>query len=244
MIIAVTLALLSAFTNSSQHTKYGLYFLLSIKHLWLVTLGNMHMTHILHVQVPVHHNNVLASGTKLPEWKYIHTNLTLTSAPLLLTPKHVENLKKHYFSLLDDFSPFLQVVLCSPTARLPIRSLPQAASHNLSALQDQLIPAHGKALIDIGISFTVPSGTYGCIAPQSSLTTKHMIDVSVGVIDEDYTGSVKVLLFNHGDSDFHIQAGDCIAQLILECISISTVLQVNSLDNTTCASLGFGSTRR
>ena len=71
-----------------------------------------------------------------------------------------------------------------------------------------------------------------------------MIDIGAGVIDEDYTGPVKVLLFNHGDSDFQIHARDCIAQLILERISTPTVLQVNSLDNTTCASSGFGSTGR
>ena len=71
-----------------------------------------------------------------------------------------------------------------------------------------------------------------------------MINVGVGVIDEDYTGLVKVLLFNHGDSDFQIHAGDRIAQLILERISTPTVLQVNSLDTTTRASSGFGSTGR
>ena len=69
-----------------------------------------------------------------------------------------------------------------------------------------------------------------------------MIDVGARVIDEDYTGPVKVLLFNHGDSDFQIQAGDRITQLILEHISTPTVLQVNSLNTTTRASSGFGST--
>ena len=69
-----------------------------------------------------------------------------------------------------------------------------------------------------------------------------MIDVGTGVIDENYTGSVKVLLFNHRDSDFQIQAGDHIAQLILERISTPIVLQVNSLDTTTRASSDFGST--
>ena len=70
-----------------------------------------------------------------------------------------------------------------------------------------------------------------------------MIDVGAGVIDEDYTSLVKVLLFNHGDSNFQIHASDRIAQLILKCISTSTVLHVNSLNNTTCASSGFESTR-
>ena len=117
-------------------------------------------------------------------------------------------------------------------------------SHDLSALQDQVIPAHGKALINISISFTVSIGTYSYITPWSFLAAKHMIDVGAEVIDEDYTSLVKVLLFNHRDSDFQIRTSDRIAQLILEHISTPTVLQVNSLMTTTHASSGFGFTGR
>ena len=40
-----------------------------------------------------------------------------------------------------------------------------------------------------------PDGVYGRVAPRSGLAVKHCINVGAGVIDPDYTGEVKVVLF-------------------------------------------------
>ena len=48
--------------------------------------------------------------------------------------------------------------------------------------------------------------TDGRIAPRSGLAVKNFIDTGAGVIDADYRGEVKVLLFNHAETDF---AGEC-----------------------------------
>ncbi len=53
-----------------------------------------------------------------------------------------------------------------------------------------------------GLAVAVPPGTYGRVAPRSGLAFKHFIDTGAGVIDEDYRGELKVLLFNHSESDF------------------------------------------
>ena len=44
--------------------------------------------------------------------------------------------------------------------------------------------------------------TDGRIAPRSGLAAKNFIDTGAGVIDADYRGEVKVLLFNHSEQDF------------------------------------------
>lgn len=46
------------------------------------------------------------------------------------------------------------------------------------------------------------------------------------MIDSDYRGPVFVLLFNHSDVDFTVEAGDRIAQLILEKVEYSEVVEV------------------
>lgn len=69
-----------------------------------------------------------------------------------------------------------------------------------------------------------------------------MIDTGAGVIDADYRGNVGVILFNHGKEDFKVQAGDRIAQLILERIETPEVVVVASLDETERGANGFGST--
>ena len=64
------------------------------------------------------------------------------------------------------------------------------------------MPKRGKALIATGLSFAIPEGSYGRIAPRSGLALKHSIDTGAGVIDSDYRGEVHVLLFNHSDQEF------------------------------------------
>ena len=56
--------------------------------------------------------------------------------------------------------------------------------------------------------------------------------MGAGVIDAQYRGEIKVLLFNHSDKDFSIEPGDRIAQLLIQKVESIHFLQVNSLDNT------------
>jgi len=54
-----------------------------------------------------------------------------------------------------------------------------------------------------GLTFPGLGGlTDGRIAPRSGLAVKSFIDTGAGVIDADYRGQVKVLLFNHSEADF------------------------------------------
>ena len=71
-------------------------------------------------------------------------------------------------------------------------------------------------LIDTEIAAGFPPGTYGRIASRSGLALHHHITVFGGVIDPDYTGTIKILLYNFGDNVFEINKHDRIAQLILE----------------------------
>lgn len=85
-----------------------------------------------------------------------------------------------------------------------------AAGFDLYAAEDTVVHKGDRALIstDLLREHTV-------IAPRSGNAVKHGINVGAGVIDADYAGHVKVLLFNHG-SPFRVACGDRIAQLILE----------------------------
>lgn len=69
-----------------------------------------------------------------------------------------------------------------------------------------------------------------------------MIDVGAGVIDADYRGEVKVLLFNLGQTDFKIKEGDRIAQLIVEKCTPTELKEMGELADTNRGDQGFGST--
>lgn len=44
-----------------------------------------------------------------------------------------------------------------------------AAGYDLYAAEEKVIPARGKALVDLQLSIAVPEGTYGRVAPRSGL---------------------------------------------------------------------------
>ncbi|WWC66503.1 uncharacterized protein I206_100405 [Kwoniella pini CBS 10737] len=141
-----------------------------------------------------------------------------------------------------DLAVQLDVQLLSERGTMPTLGSDFAAGMDLYSAEDKVVPARGKALIDLQISIAVPNGHYGRIAPRSGLASKHSIQTGAGVIDADYRGPVMVLLFNHSDVDFQVHSNDRIAQLILERISIPRLNQVESLDATVRGAGGFGST--
>ncbi|CAG8558386.1 3906_t:CDS:2 [Ambispora leptoticha] len=139
-------------------------------------------------------------------------------------------------------SPQLKVQLMHKNAQMPRRGSGGAAGYDLYSAEDTVISARGKALISTGLAIQVPYDAYGRIAPRSSLASKNSIDCGAGVIDADYRGEVKILLFNFGDSDFPVKTGDRIAQLIIERIYTPEIVKVDELDNSPRGDKGFGST--
>ncbi|KAK4105322.1 dUTP diphosphatase, partial [Parathielavia hyrcaniae] len=138
--------------------------------------------------------------------------------------------------------PPLLIKRLSDKARLPTRGSAFAAGYDLYAAHDTTIPARGKELVDTDLSMSIPVGTYGRIAPRSGLAAKHFIDTGAGVIDADYRGPLKVLLFNHADSDFEVKEGDRVAQLVIERIYTPEVVEVQELEASVRGAGGFGST--
>jgi dUTP pyrophosphatase len=136
----------------------------------------------------------------------------------------------------------LLVKRLSDKAKLPTRGSAFAAGYDIYASKDTTVPARGKVLVDTDISIAVPLGTYGRIAPRSGLASKNFIDTGAGVIDADYRGQVKVLLFNHAETDYEVKQGDRIAQLVLERIYTPEVQEVEELEVSIRGAGGFGST--
>lgn len=105
-----------------------------------------------------------------------------------------------------------------------------------------MVKAKNKLLISSGLAIAVPEGHYGRMAPRSGLAVKKFIDVGAGVIDCDYRGEIKILLFNFSDEDFEVKKGERIAQLIIEKIAMPVLKEVENLEETDRGEGGFGST--
>ena len=135
----------------------------------------------------------------------------------------------------------LQVVKITDKATFPTKAYRNSAGHNLYSAYDYKIPPQGKEKIMTDIRVKVPEGTYGRIAPRSGPAMQNHISIGAGVVDEDYTGNLSILVFNLSNSEFNIKAGDSVAQLICEKIALPTLIEVTSLTQTERGEKGFGS---
>ena len=99
-------------------------------------------------------------------------------------------------------------------------------------------------LIPTGLCMAIPKQYGGFLLGRSGLAAKFGVSLtnSVGLIDADYRGELKVNLINHGKEPFIVRDGDRIAQFLLMAVPKVEVCTVDSLDETARGQGGFGST--
>jgi len=136
----------------------------------------------------------------------------------------------------------IQVMKMASKATLPTRGSRFSAGHDLYAQEDVLIPAQGQKLVGTEIAIGIPQGTYARRAPRSGLAYNKSIGIGGGVIDADYTGEVRVIMMNHGKKRYQVQEGDRIAQIIIEKVDMSGMMEVDNLQITDRGNKGVGST--
>lgn len=134
-----------------------------------------------------------------------------------------------------------------PGAQLPQRAHRTDAGADLFAWFPESAPSEieiypgEQKLVDTGIAVKIPENFVGLIYNRSSQGKKGItIPHSVGVIDSDYRGNLKVLLKNISDDPYKISAGDRIAQLVIQPVQL--VDFVDSWNDTQRGTGGFGST--
>lgn len=136
--------------------------------------------------------------------------------------------------------------LVSPGAKLPQRAHSTDAGADLFAwfegdTQEIEIMPHEQKLVDSGIAVKIPTGFAGFVYNRSSQGKKGIqIPHSVGIIDSDYRGTIKVILKNLSNEVYKIARGDRIAQLIVQKVELATFHDI--WNDTQRGTGGFGST--
>ena len=126
-------------------------------------------------------------------------------------------------------------------AKKPKQTSPGANGYDLSNIEEVMIPACGRKMVSTGLSVEIPPGYYALINSRSGLALNHGLIAFNGLIDSDYRGEIKILLFNFGDKDIHLAKGTRCAQIIArQNISVNFV-EVESLNETERGIKGFGS---
>ena len=132
------------------------------------------------------------------------------------------------------------------TVKLPEYKSNGASGMDLIAFIKETIIVKPKtsSLVPTGISVAFSEDYEIQIRPRSGLAAKYNISVlnTPGTIDSDYRGEIKIIIYNHGDTDFNINNGDRIAQMVLSPVIKMELEESNDLPETIRGSRGFGST--
>lgn len=106
------------------------------------------------------------------------------------------------------------------------------------------IDPHSSVVINTGVHVQLPHGTVGMLKSKSGLNVKSSI-VSEGVIDEGYTGEIRVKLYNHSDYTVILNAGNKITQLVILPVIVPEYIEyVDEIEGGERGDNGFGSSGR
>ena len=132
-----------------------------------------------------------------------------------------------------------------PDAVIPSTGSASAAGYDLHACLDApvTIPAGKTVKVGTGLSMEIPEGYFGGVFARSGLASKSGIRPAncVGVCDSDYRGEYIVPLMNDSGTDYIVQPGDRIAQLIILPYLKVEFNEVTELSDTARGTDGFGS---
>lgn len=146
----------------------------------------------------------------------------------------------------------LRVKKLNDNAIIPTKSNSTDSGMDLYSLEDVIIRPGETRLIKTGIAFDIPPGYEIQVRPRSgmSLKTKFRIANSPGTVDSGYQGDISIIgyhsgevsdLFGLSDSPICISKGDRIAQAVLCPVILTELEVVDSFDETTRGTAGFGS---
>ena len=101
-----------------------------------------------------------------------------------------------------------------------------------------------RAIVKTGLFIELPIGYEAQVRPRSGLAAKKGVTVlnSPGTIDADYRGEIGVILVNLSNEDFTIEHGERIAQLVIAKHERAIWEEVETLEETSRGTGGFGST--
>jgi len=127
-----------------------------------------------------------------------------------------------------------------PNAKIPTKVYDTDLGIDLYSAQTVVLHPHTVWKISTGIAIKLPKG-YGAFIKDRSSVASNGLHVIGGVIDEEYTGEIKVVMANLTRKIITVSEGDKIAQLVLIRRPKIELIEVNDLGKTNRGNKGFGS---
>ena len=136
----------------------------------------------------------------------------------------------------------LQIKQLSPNATLPTRNFPTDSGLDIYASEDVIVTHTHAVIIPTGIAINIPAGYEGTIRPRSGKSVKTNLRVVLGTIDCGFNGEIGVIAEASDRSNYLVQRGEKIAQLVVTPIMTPQLEIVDQFDTQSeRGEKGFGS---
>tara|TARA_B110000483_G_scaffold99252_1_gene121706 strand:- start:443 stop:874 length:432 start_codon:yes stop_codon:yes gene_type:complete len=137
-------------------------------------------------------------------------------------------------------------IINKSTHKLPAYETIASAGMDLRANISEavILKPLARTIVKTGLFIELPVGFEAQVRPRSGLAAKHGLTVlnSPGTVDADYRGEIGVILVNLSNTDFKIENGERIAQLVIAKHERAQWVEVQELNETSRGEGGFGST--
>jgi dUTP pyrophosphatase len=108
----------------------------------------------------------------------------------------------------------IEIKKLHPNAVTPTKGTDGSSGYDLYALEGADLTPGVPVAIPTGISAAIPKGYGGFLCPRSGLSSKGININGPGIIDSDYRGDIKAILINNGNSSYHVNEKDRVAQIL------------------------------
>lgn len=132
-------------------------------------------------------------------------------------------------------------VVLDPGAYIPERAHDTDAGYDLRTPVRIYLHPHSSAIVDTGVHVELPPGKCAVVVSKSGLNVKNDI-TSTGLIDEGFTGTIIIKLYNHGDHPHIFDPGDKVSQFYITDYYSPEIIVTDKLAKTERGDAGYGST--
>ncbi len=136
----------------------------------------------------------------------------------------------------------IKVQKIKPGAKLPSYAHSNDAGMDIFSIEDVEILPGKIAQIKTGLAFELPSDCVGLVWDKSGLSQIHGLKTLGGVLDAGYRGELMVGLINLSNKRYLLEKGHKVAQLLIQKIEITKIVEVDILGDSSRGAEGFGST--
>ena len=136
----------------------------------------------------------------------------------------------------------IAVEICREGIELPKYANIGDAGMDIYSVENVIIAPGKRVLVSTGITTEIPEGYVALIWDKSGLAAKSGIKTMAGVIDCNYRGEWKIVLFNTSENNYEVKKGEKIAQALIQPVASPEIEEVSELSDTSRGKGSFGST--